>query len=372
MTLLRVCLAGLVLLAPAFAVDFGSRINRVDAMAAAEWGQDRIGSLTVGVIEDGKLAWTKSYGDADMEKHIPAGRDTVYRIGSITKQFTAVMLSQLVEQGRAHLSDPAQKYVPELRRVRSAYPDASPVSLFQLATHTSGLAREPADTDIYSRGPVEDWEKTLLAALAHTEYSFEPGIRYSYSNIGYAVLGLAMERAAGRPYVSYVTDQIFRPLRMNHTGFEWTPALKEKLAKGYEVVNGKASTHNSEREDHGRGFRVPNGGAYSTVGDLARFAALWLGDAPESVLKKATLEEILAEVVAADPDLKRGYGRGFMVSRRGAMVSFGHGGSVAGFLAALYVNRATRCGVVVLANESGGKARPSIVANRMLDVLSGN
>jgi CubicO group peptidase (beta-lactamase class C family) len=371
MFFLRTWLLGLLVFLPAGAVDFATRINRVDAIAAAEWGQDRIGSLTVGVIQGGKLVWTKSYGDADMERHVAANRDTVYRIGSITKQFTAVMLSQLIEQGKVHLSDPAQKYVPELRRVRSAYPDAAPVTLFQLATHTSGLAREPDDTGGFLRGPVSDWQKTLLAALAHTEYTVEPGVRYLYSNVGYAVLGLALERAAGRPYVDYVTERIFRPLGMNQTVFEWNAAMRGSLAKGYDVETGQISTKNAEREHRGRGYKVPNGGAYSTVGDLARFATLWFGDAPETVLKKKTLGDMLVQVVAADVDLKRGYGRGFMVSRRGEIVSFGHGGSVAGYLAALYVDRSTRTGVVVLANENGGKARPSAVANRMLDVLSG-
>ncbi|MGH9663625.1 MAG: serine hydrolase domain-containing protein [Bryobacteraceae bacterium] len=352
--------------------DFAARLSRVEAMAAAEWGQDRIASLTIAVLERGKLVWTKSYGDAEMEERVPAGKDTVYRVGSITKQVTAVMLSQLVERGRVHLSDPVQRYVPEIHRIRDGYPAAAPVTLFELATHTSGLAREPDNYGLYLRGPVAEWKNVLLAALPHTHFLTEPGIYYFYSNVDYALLGLALERAAGRPYVDYVQANILRPLGMNQTAFVPNPAIRSRLATGYAVVRGKPDPAIPARELHGRGYKVPNGGLFSTVGDLARFAALWFGEAPESVLKKKTLDAMLAQVVMADSGLTRGYGRGFMVWRRGDIVAFGHGGSVAGYLAALYLDLPSRTGVIVLANQSGGRARPSSLAIRALRVLCAN
>ncbi|MEO7143824.1 MAG: serine hydrolase domain-containing protein [Bryobacteraceae bacterium] len=359
-------------LTPARAASFSNRIHRVDAMAQAEWEQDRIGSLTVGVIEDGKLAWTRSYGDADMERRVAATPDTVYRVGSITKSVTAVMLSQLVEQGRVHLSDPVERYVPEIRRVRGGYSGAAPVTLFELATHTSGLAREPDNAGAYVMGPVSGWETTLVAALGRTRYLYEPGIRYSYSNVGYAVLGLALERAAARPYVDYVTGKILRPLGMAHTAFVPNAAMRGNIAKGYGVTGGKIDLGRAAREREGRGYKVPNGGLYSTVGDLARFATVWLGDAPVNVLKKRTLDEMFQQAVAADVNLSHGYGRGFHVFRRGELVAMGHGGQVAGFLAALYLDRGSRTGVIVLANENGGKARPSSLAMRALAALAGS
>src|SRR5437763_8241673 len=88
------------------------KIAQVDALAAAEYASDRVGGLTIGIVEGSKLAWTKSYGFADAENKKPATRDTVYRIGSITKQFTATMMLQLVEQGKIHLTDPVEKYLP--------------------------------------------------------------------------------------------------------------------------------------------------------------------------------------------------------------------------------------------------------------------
>src|SRR5215471_2417763 len=144
--------------------------QEIDAIAAAELAKDNIAGVTVGVISQGRLEWTKSYGFADTENKVPASKDTVYRIGSITKQFTALMLLQLVQDGKVHFSDPAEKYFPEVNKVTDRFPGAPPITLMQLATHTSGLAREPGDLETYLKGPVTDWEKVLIAALPHTRY----------------------------------------------------------------------------------------------------------------------------------------------------------------------------------------------------------
>lgn len=369
---LSVALVPLQAALPPRVTDTAARLNRVETMAAAEWEQDRIGSLTIAVLEHGKLVLTKSYGEADMEDRIPATPDTVYRIGSITKQFTALMLSQLVERGRVHLSDPVDRYVPEIHRIPGGYRGAAPITLFELATHTSGLVREPDDVGLYVHGPVADWESALLAALPHSHFLSEPGIYYSYSNIDYALLGLALERAAGQRYVDYVQANILRPLGLEHTSFVPNGATRSHVAAGYSVFRGKADPSGPRRELSGRGYKVPNGGLFSTAGDLARFAEVWFGEAPESVLKKSTLAAMLSHVVMADVGLTRAYGTGFMLWRRGDVIAFGHGGSVAGYLSALYLDLPSRTGVIVLANQNGGRVRPSSLAIRALRVLCSN
>jgi CubicO group peptidase (beta-lactamase class C family) len=102
----------------------------------------------------------KSYGNADSERSLPANQDTAYRIGSITKMFTATMLEQLVEAGKVNLSDPVEKYFPEVNKVPKRYNDTPPITLLQLATHTSGLSREPDHTPAYVTGKPEDWKET--------------------------------------------------------------------------------------------------------------------------------------------------------------------------------------------------------------------
>jgi CubicO group peptidase (beta-lactamase class C family) len=352
--------------------DLTARCAEIDTMTAAEFAKFPVGSVTVGVVAGNQLIWTKSYGQADMEKKIPADKDTVYRIGSITKMFTALMLEQLVEAGKVHLSDPVEKHFPEVNTVTGRYAGAPPITLIQLANHTSGLDREPQNTDTYVHGPVSDWEKTLIAALPHTRYAFEPGTHFSYSNIGFAILGAALARAAGQPYVAYASKQIFQPLGMTHTAIELTPEILPHLARGYDAGK-KPDPETAEREHKtGRGYKVPNGAMYTTVGDMALFSGFLLGQGPDSVLKAASLRRNLEQsAVQADYQLSSGYTLGGFLFRRDGYVAFGHGGAVAGYRADFYVNREAGVAVIVLASAIGpGAVDTNSLALKSLDLLS--
>ncbi|HKC85461.1 MAG TPA: serine hydrolase domain-containing protein [Blastocatellia bacterium] len=352
------------------APDLRAAIEQVDALAAAEYAKDNRGSVTIGIVSGAELVWTKSYGYADMEKKAPATKDTVYRIGSITKQFTGLMLLQLVEAGKAHLSDPVEKYFPEVNKVEGRFAGAPPITIVQLATHTSGLGREPADLQTYLKGTVSEWEKVMIAALPRTKYDFEPGTRFSYSNIGYAILGATLSRAAGQSYVEYAHQKIFAPLGMTHTAFEPNEKIKPHLAKGYGVQGSRVDAETPEQEHQGRGYKVPNGAMYTTVGDLARFLSFELGYGPESVLKKVTLEDNFKRVNSANGDLTSGYGIGFQAERHGSLITYGHGGAVAGYLAGAFVDRASGVGVIVLRNVSGGSFDVSGLVERALETLA--
>jgi len=353
------------------AANLRPHLPEIDSLIAADLARRPVGSVTAGVVLGKELIWSKSYGDADMEKKTAADTDTVYRIGSITKMFTALMLEQLAEAGKVHLSDPVEKYFPEIKTVQGRFPDAAPITLIQLATHTSGLGREPDNTEIYVTGALANWEKTLIAALPHTHYILEPGTRYSYSNIGFAILGAALSRAAGESYVEYVPKHIFQPLGMTHSALERNAQMLPHLSKGYQLMgpNGGVDSETAQREhETGRGYKVPNGAIYTTVGDLAHFASFLLGQGPDSVLKTASLEVFqMQTVVPADLGLTHGYGIGFEVDRRENYVAFGHGGAVAGYTASLLMNRKAGFGVIVLSN---GAANPTSIAERSLDLLS--
>src|SRR5205814_3487022 len=110
-------------------------------------------------------------------------------------------------------------------------------------------------------------EKALIARLPYSRYEFEPGTRRFYSNLGYAILGAALSRAAGKSYQEYLREHIFEPLGMAHTALEANTALQRNLSKGYEIKGGKIDTETPQREHRGRGFRVPGGALYTTVGD---------------------------------------------------------------------------------------------------------
>ena len=346
-------------------------IEKVDALAEAEYAKDPVGGLTVGIVGGRQLAWTKSYGFADAENRKPATRETAYRIGSITKQFTATMMLQLVEQGKIHLTDPLEKYFPEIKQVPRPTPDAPAITLLQMASMTSGLAREPTGPADHSIGPVSGWEQKVLAALPHTAYAYEPGTRYLYSNIGYASLGIALSRAAHEPYTSYVEQYVLAPLGMTHTAFEPTPAIRDRMARGYTVPRGKEPEWSTaEAEKAGRGYRVPNGALISTVDDLARWIVFELGDGPAGVLKKETQDELYARAYSANGKLASGYGIALALTRRGDLVAMGHGGSTAGFLSEAIFDRESKTGVIVLRNVTGGKLNPGDLALRALEIAA--
>ncbi|HXS98314.1 MAG TPA: serine hydrolase [Candidatus Limnocylindrales bacterium] len=210
---------------------------------------------TLAVVTRNGLAWTKSYGFADAGRQTPATPDTEYQTG--TGAFTAVMLLQLMRDGKVHLSDPAERFVPELKTMRSPYPGASPVTLMQLALHTSGFdgAAETAHAQKSAT-----WEQNLLAALPRTKYAFEPGTHAAVSDLDNAVLALALTRAAGQPYGEYVARHILSPLAMSQS----------------RILVGGAGVAPAMQ---------------TTIGDLAHFASFLMLGGPESVLSRSELEE---------------------------------------------------------------------------------
>jgi len=350
--------------------DLASAIAQIDAHVTSELQADGVGSITVGVVDKGALAWTKSYGYADMDTKQPAARDSIYRIGSITKQFVAVMLLQLVEQGKVRLSDPLEKYVPEVSQIAKLSPSQPPITLAQVASMTSGLAREPdAPFAEHSAGSVSGWEQKVLTFLPRTKYAYEPGTRYLYSNIGYAMLGIALQRAAGEPFTAYVEKRIAAPLGMTSTTFDPDASLRARIAKGYVMEKGKPSFDFAVREIDGRGYRVPNGALFSTVDDLAKFLAFELGESQAPILKKETVDAWLDRLSSSNGRLTDGYGLGVQAIRRGGLVALGHGGSTAGYRAQALFDRASRFGVVVL-RSAEGKLNPRDIALRALELLA--
>jgi CubicO group peptidase (beta-lactamase class C family) len=368
----KITCLGLLLALTALCQSQGPRsaaLDSLDALVAKEVSSNGVGGVTVGVVVGADLVWTKSYGEADMKNHVPARQETVYRIGSITKQFTAIMLLQLVQAGKVHLSDPVEKYFPEINTVKGRSASAPPVTLFQLATHTGGLAREPDDLPAYLVGPVSDWEKVLLKALEHTNYSYEPGTHFLYSNIGYAVLGEALARAAKQSYIEYVTNNVLLPLGMTQTVFEPTQDIRRILAKGYACDGNAVDTTVPEREHDGRGYKVPNGAMYSSVGDLSKFVAFEMGFGPESVLKKQSLESARKYLVSENL-LLQGYGIGLEASWHGDYLLLGHGGDVPGYIAAAYFEPQRKLGILFFHNGSGDKLDDWKMVSLIVDAIA--
>jgi CubicO group peptidase (beta-lactamase class C family) len=351
-------------------------LARLDLDLAADFARDGVAGASVGVVSGSRLIWTRHYGFADVEARRPPTNDTDYRIGSITKQFTALMLLQLVEQGTVRLSDPIETYVPEVKSLQHQFAGSPPITLVQVATMMSGLAREPAvPAAEFMDGPVRHWDTKVVELLPRASYEYEPGTQYLYSNFGYAVLGVALERAAGQPYTEYVAQHIFRPLGMTRSAFEPTPGVRTDLAHGYARQDGKPDRTGPDQELDGRGYKVPNGAIFSTINDLATFVAWELGEGPDAVLSKATQDANYRRVYSATDTratltMTSGYGIGFQATRRGDLVLLGHGGSTGGYHASVLFHRPSHLGVIVLRNCDfcGFDAGP--VSVRVLETLA--
>jgi CubicO group peptidase (beta-lactamase class C family) len=340
-------------------------LRAVDSTAAAEFARDSIASLTIGVVTDQGLVWTKSYGFADMGTRRLANRQSVYRIGSVTKMFTALMLHQLDAAGKVRLSDPVERYYPEIKAIQGYSTLTAPITFLQLASMTSGIAREPKEEGPFWTGPVSQWDSTLRLALPHTAMELAPGTRFLYSNIGYAILGASLSRAAGVPFVQWQREHILDPLGMRHTAFELDRAITADLTRGYAISqDGDFTSTQSDREAlSGRGYKVPNGALYTTVDDLSRFLSLQLGHGPKEVVSPARLDSAYNGALLGGVDPKREYGIGFSIEPHGTSTWFGHGGAVAGFSATVTFDRDHQVGVIVLRNALGGRVRPPALAS---------
>jgi CubicO group peptidase (beta-lactamase class C family) len=325
---------------------------RVDSLVDVARARDTTGGLVVGIIVGDSLVHTIVRGTADAQADRAITKDDVFRIGSITKQFTALMFLQLVESGRVALTTPVERFVPEAEVLRGFFPAAPAITLFQLATHTSGLAREP-DDEILASGSSARWDTLVVRGLVQTRVLTEPGTAYRYSNFGYALLGLALSRAAGESYEGYVERRILWPLGMLHSGFRAPSSAR--LATGYDASSGVPDDRVPMLEHRGRGYKVPNGGLYSSVADLARFIAFETGGGPDSVLPRAVLDGNYRRLVYVNTRLTDAAGLGFVVVRDGDLTAYGHAGTVAGYDAITGFDPERRIGVIVLRNVSSGR-----------------
>ena len=336
---------------------------------AADVEADGVGGMTVALARDGEVLWAEAYGWADPEAEIPAARETIYRTGSISKSVTAVLMAILVDDGVVSLDTPLEELVPEIAELAERPPGAS-LDLRQVASHTAGFAREP-DLDGAATGPIEGWTSRILESIPTTRYQTAPGTGYSYSNIGFGILGFGLERVAGEPFMDQVEARIFEPLGMTSSTFvvggDLLPALSRGHANGGD---GEVNTEQPAREHSGRGYKVPNGGVYSTVDDLARFAAGVMGRGGVSLLTGETRAEVLRVQTPEDPE--RGYGLGFSVDGADGRVFAGHGGSVAGYTAYLGFEPATGLTVVLLRNYNRGRTNLGGAARELLAGLSAN
>jgi CubicO group peptidase (beta-lactamase class C family) len=294
-------------------------------------------SGTVLLARDGKPLFLRSYGMANYELGVPNGEQTVFRIASLTKQFTAMAIMQLQEQGKLKVDDPICRYLSDC-------PAAwQPITISQLLTHTSGIPNYsslPEWDELLSR---RDYTPVALVALFRDlPLRFAPGTKYDYSNSGYHLLGLIIERTSGMSWGAYLQRHIFEPLGMAHTGYDDSRALLPNRASGYYSLG--TSFINAPIISATVGYAA--GGLHSTVGDML----LWdRALAAGKLVSQASMDAIFTPA-------KEGYGFGWRIGERFGRKEMDHSGSDNGFSTYIIRFPADRLTAIVLSNSDRASA----------------
>ncbi|MDQ2755385.1 MAG: beta-lactamase family protein [Actinomycetota bacterium] len=305
-----------------------------------EQATSRLPSVAAGLVRGGRLVWSDAVGTADgREGGAPADSDTQYRMGSITKTFVAVLVLRLRDAGSLDLDDRFEEHVPG-----SAFGRAT---VAQLLSHSSGLQAE-TDGPWWERTPGGGWDD-LVSSTAPVQHT-RAGRRFHYSNVGYGALGELVARAHGMPWHEVVARDLLAPLDMRRT----TPRPSGKAAQGLAVH--PLTDQLLLEPEHDAGMMAPAGQLWSTVDDLARWAAFLGGDLGD-ILSRDTMDEMLEPHVVNDlPGVPwtAAHGLGWQVWNVEGRRYAGHGGSMPGFLAGLQVDLESGDGVVSFANTTSG------------------
>ncbi|MFE3105264.1 serine hydrolase domain-containing protein [Nocardia tengchongensis] len=324
------------------------------ARVADEQSSERLPSLSVAVGVDGMLVAEASAGFADLEHRVAAGGGHSFRIGSITKTFTAALTLSLCDRAELALDAPIDSYLPG-----TGFGD---LTLRLLLSHSSGLQREAPGTMWETmQGPSA---AELREAFSLAERVAEPGQRWHYSNLGYAVIGQVIEQVTGSSCQSLIGRHFLEPLEL--AGTSW--AMPSNAAVGYRRDPYADLIHREPGMDQAA---VGVGGQlWSTTTDLLRWGHALCGGEPE-VVSPTVVDAMHRVQVMCDTDSwKRGWGLGLILERRGDRVTAGHTGAMPGFQSALCIDRRTEVAVVALCNATRGIALNDLAADVAVDAIS--
>ena len=323
-------------------VDPGARLDAV----AQSYTADHAFMGAVLVAQGDRVLLDKGYGMADLEWDIPNTPEVVFRLGSLTKQFTAALVLLLQQDGKLRIDEPVGKYLPEAPAAWEK------ITLANLLGHTSGIPNFTSDKAFPTWCMSEHTHAEELAFFRDKPLDFEPGSQFAYSNSNYEVLGLVIEKVSGRTYGDLLRERLFEPLGIKHTGLDSDELILPKRAQGYSPGQGGLVHARSES------MSVPwaAGSVYSTTGDLRRWEEGLFGG---KVLDAGSLKRMTTPG-------KGEYGLGLEVTRKDGLDVVAHGGGIEGFNTELTYVPERQITVVVLSNVNGDA--PGAMSGQLLDV----
>lgn len=344
------------------APKYAAAVQQLEAFIQREVANKGLPALSIALVDDQKVVWTKGFGYANPEKKTTATAETVYRVGSVSKLFTDIAIMQLVEQGKLDLDAPIGRYLPAFK---PANPYDVPITMRQMMSHRSGMVREPPVGNYFD--PNNPSLAAMVESLNQTALVYKPESRLKYSNAAIATVGYVLESLQKEPFARYVQRAVLDPLGMKRSAFEPRADLTKDLAVATMWTY------------HGREFMaptfelgmIPAGSMYSTVNDLAKFlCVLHAGgrSAHGPIVQPATLAKML-EPQFAKLDDKFAFGIGFYLTEFGGRRRIGHGGAVYGFATELAYLPVDKLGVVVVTSKDCANAVASRIADTALSLM---
>jgi D-alanyl-D-alanine carboxypeptidase len=330
-----------------------ARADAIDDLVNAQIKKRQITGLSLCVMRDGKVVKAAGYGLANMELNVPATKDTVYEIGSISKQFASEAVMLLVEDGKLGLDDPINKYLPA-----NAPESWKAITVRQLLNHTAGLKDWTEIKEFSYRREYTAGEFIDLIKGAPLEYT--PGTNWAYTNTGPPLLGIIVERASGKTYEEFVGTRIFKPMGYGTLRFRRQDEIVPNRASGYGQAEGKFK--------NGEPFRprviAPSGGVLASAVDLAGwFTAVLEG----KLMKRGSLDQMLAPVRLAD-GRRVNHGFAFFTdSFNGHRMVFHHGSTVGGFGSVVRFYPKERLTIAVMGNLEDGGFGPEYISRRIVN-----
>ncbi len=328
-----------------------SALSLLDMWVDAQLAYERIPGMSIGVVHDQDLIWSKGYGYADVDRMTPATPQTIYSICSISKLFTSTGVMQLRDRGYLRLDDPVLKHLPWFN-IKETYDGAAPITIEGLLTHSSGLPRE-ADFPYWTEASFPSRE-SIIDHLSKQETLYPASKYYQYSNLALTMAGEIVAQVSGTPYAEYVQRNILDPLGLDDT----SPEIPEEH-KGGQLATGYGSIMRDGTRKTVHFYTVngiaPAAGYASTVEDLAKFAS-WqfrlLEHGDDDVLARNTLRE-MQRVHFMDPGWRSTRGIGFSVWRSNDKTFVGHGGSCPGYRTQLLLRPQEQFAAIFMTNAQG-------------------
>ena len=350
------------LASPSSAQEQGFNFGQLEKVVVAELKETNTPGAAVAIVSGNRVVFAKGFGVANIETGAQVMPDTLFRIGSVTKMFTAAVLVTLAEEGWIKLDEPIGKYVKGLNAKLSL------LTAHQLLSHMAGITDEsPPDYGSHDDPVLAAYVRSL-----NEEHIFtEPGDIFSYSNPGFDVAGFLIEEVGGTPYADQMSERLFKPLGMNSTTFRPTLAMTYPLSQGHDV-SGKAKPRVIRPfGDNVAGW--PDGFMFSNVNELARFAIAFMNSGRidgKQILNPAVITKLSTPYADLHSPFgfengRYGYGL-FVHDHRGVRVVW-HAGLLPGFGALLQMVPIKRFAVIVLANKSGTLLKKT--AERAMELL---